>query len=145
MCLFFYHIFQTYYSNLNTEKDISTGLVGPLIICSKGIKADSDFKHTIIFFGEVDETQSWYFRKNVEKQYGRNSDLDLDDPDLVNNNRIQGVFDFLFLFYLLVWFGCYLWNSFCFVLQYVNTTMVNVLVSESRNLYLRSPLRSLKD
>jgi hypothetical protein len=43
----------------------------------------------------VDETQSWYFRKNVEKQYGRNSDLDLDDPDLVNNNRIQGVFDFL--------------------------------------------------
>jgi hypothetical protein len=82
--------------------------VGPLIICSKGIKADSDFKHTIIFFGEVDETQSWYFRKNVEKQYGRNSDLDLDDPDLVNNNRIQGVFDFLLLFYLLVLFGCYL-------------------------------------
>jgi hypothetical protein len=54
------------------------------------------------FFGEVDETQSWYFRKNVEKQYGRNSDLDLDDPDLVNNNRIQGVFDFLLLFYLVL-------------------------------------------
>lgn len=107
--LSFIIFFQTYYSHLNAEKDISTGLVGPLIICSKGIKADSDFKHTIIFFGEVDETQSWYFKENVEKQYGRSSDLDLDDPDLVNNNRIQGVFDFfLLLLYPLVWLACYL-------------------------------------
>ncbi|XP_052100865.1 hephaestin-like [Mytilus californianus] len=83
-------IAKTYFSTLDIEKDISTGLIGPIIICNKGVKAATDFKHSIIFFGEVDESMSWYFKENV-KRYGPGSNTNLNDTELINNNRIKVV------------------------------------------------------
>ncbi|XP_071171611.1 hephaestin-like isoform X2 [Mytilus edulis] len=83
-------IAKTYFSTLDIEKDISTGLIGPIIICNRGVKAATDFKHSIIFFGEVDESMSWYFKENV-KIYGPGSNTKLNDTELIDNNKIKVV------------------------------------------------------
>lgn len=88
--LYTYKYFQTYFSSLDIEKDISTGLLGPIIICNRGVKAATDFKHSIIFFGEVDESLSWYFKENVKK-YGPGSNTNLNDTELLDNNKIKGM------------------------------------------------------
>ncbi|XP_043913648.1 coagulation factor VIII isoform X1 [Protopterus annectens] len=58
-----------YYSNVNSEKDINSGLVGPLLICkakllnqsSNSLPAALDL---FLLFMTFDETKSWYFEEN---------------------------------------------------------------------------------
>ncbi|KAM5145444.1 coagulation factor VIII [Mantella aurantiaca] len=61
-----------YASFLNLQKDLASGLMGPLLICSKqtldrgGNQIVTD-KENILFFCIFDETLSWYHEENNEK------------------------------------------------------------------------------
>ncbi|KAL2081363.1 hypothetical protein ACEWY4_023216 [Coilia grayii] len=57
-----------YYSGVNPEKDISSGLIGPLLICRKGSLSEKplDVREFVLLFMTFDENKSWYYEKNYE-------------------------------------------------------------------------------
>uniref|UniRef100_A0A665V2I4 Coagulation factor V n=1 Tax=Echeneis naucrates TaxID=173247 RepID=A0A665V2I4_ECHNA len=58
----------TYYSGVNPEKDIHSGLIGPLLVCRKGTltKSPTDVREFMLLFMTFDESQSWYYERNRE-------------------------------------------------------------------------------
>ncbi|XP_076119380.1 coagulation factor V [Alosa pseudoharengus] len=58
-----------YYSGVNPERDINSGLIGPLLICRKGSKKpvrDEVSREFVLLFMTFDENKSWYYEKNYE-------------------------------------------------------------------------------
>ncbi|XP_020830327.1 coagulation factor V [Phascolarctos cinereus] len=61
-----------YYSAVNPEKDIHSGLIGPLLICRKGtLHKESnrpiDMREFALLFMIFDEKKSWYFDKKLKR------------------------------------------------------------------------------
>ncbi|XP_009996574.1 PREDICTED: coagulation factor V [Chaetura pelagica] len=61
-----------YYSDVNLEKDINSGLIGPILICQKGTFNKSDNNRTpirdfFLLFMVFDEEKSWYFDKGSRR------------------------------------------------------------------------------
>ncbi|XP_021237602.1 hephaestin-like protein 1 isoform X2 [Numida meleagris] len=60
-----------YYSTANFVKDTYSGLIGPLVVCRKGIldenglRKDIDREFTLLFM-VFDENKSWYLKENIE-------------------------------------------------------------------------------
>lgn len=74
-----------YHSHTNEEKDVASGLMGPMIVTRRGAaKADGTPKDVdrefIVSFHEVDENLSWYLEDNIQTYAG--------DPDSVNREEI---------------------------------------------------------
>ncbi|XP_047456763.1 coagulation factor V [Mugil cephalus] len=57
-----------YYSGVNPEKDIHSGLIGPLLVCRKGTleRTSTDTREFTLLFMTFDESQSWYHEENRE-------------------------------------------------------------------------------
>uniref|UniRef100_A0A8C7BTN7 Coagulation factor V n=1 Tax=Neovison vison TaxID=452646 RepID=A0A8C7BTN7_NEOVI len=59
-----------YYSAVNPEKDIHSGLIGPLLICEKGVLDKSntpmDMREFVLLFMIFDEKKSWYYEKKTQ-------------------------------------------------------------------------------
>ncbi|XP_014638930.1 PREDICTED: coagulation factor V [Ceratotherium simum simum] len=63
-----------YYSAVNPEKDIHSGLVGPLLICQKGtLHKESnmpvDMREFVLLFMVFDEKKSWYYEKKPKRSW----------------------------------------------------------------------------
>ncbi|XP_053562480.1 coagulation factor V [Bombina bombina] len=61
-----------YYSGVNPERDIHSGLLGPLLICKNGTldkysNRPFDAREFILLFMTFEEDKSWYFEKNMKK------------------------------------------------------------------------------
>lgn len=61
-----------YYSSQEPIRDPYTGLMGPLIICRKGILDERDSRKDVdkefaLFFSIMDENMSWYLSENIAK------------------------------------------------------------------------------
>ncbi|XP_038613808.1 coagulation factor V-like [Tachyglossus aculeatus] len=61
-----------YYSAVNPEKDIQSGLIGPLLVCHKGTlhkKSNQpvDTREFVLLFMIFDEEKSWYFDKKSKR------------------------------------------------------------------------------
>ncbi|KAG9346549.1 hypothetical protein JZ751_006860 [Albula glossodonta] len=61
-----------YYSNLNMEKDIHSGLIGPMIVCKPGTlhpfyNIQPGVQQFALLFTVFDETKSWYLEENIRK------------------------------------------------------------------------------
>ncbi|XP_070606072.1 coagulation factor V isoform X2 [Erythrolamprus reginae] len=68
-----------YYSAVHPEKDIHSGLIGPILICQKGMidkyNRPIDIREFVLLFMVFDEERSWYFEKSnkrtrTEKLFG---------------------------------------------------------------------------
>ncbi|KAF3843658.1 hypothetical protein F7725_002507 [Dissostichus mawsoni] len=57
-----------YYSGVNPERDIHSGLIGPLLVCREGTleKDIPDMREFTLLFMTFDESQSWYYDENQE-------------------------------------------------------------------------------
>lgn len=80
---------QPYYSR-TSQRDIPSGLFGPLIICSPTVPNDvvgSNLQQKVFIVGSVDETQSWYLEDNLKTYTGI---VDTDDPRFAEANAIRG-------------------------------------------------------
>uniref|UniRef100_A0A671Y3U2 ferroxidase n=1 Tax=Sparus aurata TaxID=8175 RepID=A0A671Y3U2_SPAAU len=57
-----------YYSGVNPERDVHSGLIGPLLVCREGtLKRELvDMREFTLLFMTFDESQSWYYEKNLE-------------------------------------------------------------------------------
>ncbi|OCT94736.1 coagulation factor V [Xenopus laevis] len=61
-----------YYSGVNPERDIHSGLLGPLLICKSGTlhkhsNRPLDTREFVLLFMTFEEEKSWYFEKNKKK------------------------------------------------------------------------------
>ncbi|XP_054829406.1 coagulation factor V [Eublepharis macularius] len=60
-----------YYSAVNPGKDIHSGLIGPILICRKGMLNKynklTDMREFVLLFMTFDEKKSWYFNKQAKK------------------------------------------------------------------------------
>ncbi|XP_026151896.1 coagulation factor V isoform X2 [Mastacembelus armatus] len=63
-----------YYSGVNPERDIHSGLIGPLLVCRQGtLDRDlTDMRDFMLLFMTFDESQSWYYEKNREMTQRKN-------------------------------------------------------------------------
>ncbi|KAM8909589.1 coagulation factor VIII isoform 2-T2 [Spinachia spinachia] len=60
-----------YYSTVDKEKDLNSGLIGPLVICKSGTLRTSrntqpNVEEFALLFHSFDETKSWYLEENLQ-------------------------------------------------------------------------------
>ncbi|KAG7260157.1 hypothetical protein CRUP_020888 [Coryphaenoides rupestris] len=62
-----------YYSGVNPERDIHSGLIGPLLVCRENTLNTklSNMMEFVLLFMTFDESQSWYYEKNSEMMRSR--------------------------------------------------------------------------
>ncbi|XP_061091962.1 coagulation factor VIII [Conger conger] len=85
-----------YYSNLNTEKDIHSGLIGPLIVCKTGTfhtlsKLQPGIQQFSLLFTVFDETKSWYLEENIQRFCRSTCTIKNDDPWFKIGNRFAAI------------------------------------------------------
>ncbi|KAJ8253052.1 hypothetical protein GJAV_G00208600 [Gymnothorax javanicus] len=59
-----------YHSGVHPEKDIHSGLIGPLLVCRKGTldqdQETANMRDFFLLFMTFDETKSWYYERNMD-------------------------------------------------------------------------------
>ncbi|XP_051877650.1 coagulation factor VIII [Pristis pectinata] len=90
-----------YFSNVDRDRDIASGLMGPLLICAKNmldsharpVKID---KAKYLYFSVFDENKSWYINENIEKYCEDPLQVNPDDPEFYASNLMHSINGFVF-------------------------------------------------
>nr|XP_021390197.2 coagulation factor VIII [Lonchura striata domestica] len=85
-----------YFSNVDLEKDLHSGLIGPLIICKQGVlsyvsRRQLAVQEFSLLFTIFDETKSWYFPENVDRNCRPPCQLQQDSPDFKRNHSFHAI------------------------------------------------------
>ncbi|XP_060944214.1 coagulation factor V [Limanda limanda] len=84
-----------YYSGVNPERDINTGLIGPLLVCREGTMSGNppNIREFTLLFMTFDESQSWLYEKNHEmmQRKSRRKYLDPYFKDKLKFQSINGI------------------------------------------------------
>ncbi|XP_031220563.1 coagulation factor VIII isoform X5 [Mastomys coucha] len=91
-----------YYSSfINPERDLASGLIGPLLICYKGSvdqrgnQMMSD-KRNVILFSLFDENQSWYITENMQRFLPNAAETQPQDPGFQASNIMHSINGYVF-------------------------------------------------
>ncbi|KAG9351427.1 hypothetical protein JZ751_022677, partial [Albula glossodonta] len=96
-----------YHSHINAERDVSSGLIGPILICKKGTllqmsnnqttlsrtDVDQDF---FLLFSIVNENLSWYLKENIQTFCFDPTGVDPDDEDFQESNTMHAINGYMF-------------------------------------------------
>ncbi|XP_005994800.1 coagulation factor VIII [Latimeria chalumnae] len=90
-----------YYSSIDPIRDVASGLMGPLVVCSKEtidfrgnlVKTDKD---KFLFFSVLDENKSWYLTENVQKYCKAPSTVNPEDPTFYDSNVMHSINGYAF-------------------------------------------------
>ncbi|XP_009570310.2 coagulation factor VIII isoform X2 [Cuculus canorus] len=85
-----------YFSNVDLEKDLHSGLIGPLIICRHGVlsfvfRRQLAVQEFSLLFTIFDETKSWYFLENMERNCRPPCRIQQDNPDFKRNHSFHAI------------------------------------------------------
>ncbi|XP_043830682.1 coagulation factor VIII [Dromiciops gliroides] len=85
-----------YFSDVDLEKDLHSGLIGPILICHPDKLNPSHGRQLTVqeftlFFTIFDETKSWYFAENMERNCKPPCKVQMDDPSFQRNNRFHSI------------------------------------------------------
>ncbi|XP_062440368.1 coagulation factor VIII [Rhea pennata] len=85
-----------YFSNMDLEKDLHSGLIGPLIICRRGVlsfvfRRQLAVQEFSLLFTIFDETKSWYFQENMERNCRPPCRIQQDNPDFKRNHSFHAI------------------------------------------------------
>ncbi|CAM4718286.1 coagulation factor VIII isoform X1 [Lepidochelys kempii] len=85
-----------YFSSVNLEKDLHSGLVGPLLICRPGILSPAFGRQLAVqefslLFTIFDETKSWYLAENMERNCPPLCQIQPDDPDFRRSSYFPAI------------------------------------------------------
>ncbi|XP_030064798.1 coagulation factor VIII [Microcaecilia unicolor] len=86
----------TYFSNVDSEKDLHSGLIGPLLICHPNILSRAFGRQLAIqefslLFTIFDENKSWYLTENIERNCRSPCPIWIEDPNFQNSNRFHAI------------------------------------------------------
>lgn len=89
-----------YHSHIDTPKDISSGLIGPLIICKKGTLTPNrppafDYEF-FLMFTVMDENTSWYIDENIQTFCTAATTVDKEDEDFQESNKMHSINGFVY-------------------------------------------------
>ncbi|XP_026127337.1 venom prothrombin activator oscutarin-C non-catalytic subunit isoform X1 [Carassius auratus] len=82
----------TYYSAVNPERDINSGLIGPLLVCRKGTLDEKPLgrREFVLLFMTFDENKSWYYEENRERIERKNKRAVM-DPNFTNKLKFDAI------------------------------------------------------
>ncbi|XP_020831238.1 coagulation factor VIII isoform X3 [Phascolarctos cinereus] len=85
-----------YFSDIDLEKDLHSGLIGPILICHPNKLNPSHGRQLTVqeftlFFTIFDETKSWYFTENMERNCKPPCKVQMDDFGFQRNNRFHAI------------------------------------------------------
>ncbi|KFO13279.1 Coagulation factor V, partial [Balearica regulorum gibbericeps] len=89
-------ITRLYHSAVDIERDIASGLIGPLLICKsealtqKGVQKKADGEQQAMF-AVFDENKSWYIEDNIRDYCSNPASLKRDDPKFYNSNIMHTI------------------------------------------------------
>uniref|UniRef100_A0A8C0H473 Coagulation factor VIII n=1 Tax=Chelonoidis abingdonii TaxID=106734 RepID=A0A8C0H473_CHEAB len=91
-----------YYSSINPVRDTASGLIGPLLICSKesmdqrGNQISKHFTKEFVLFSVFDENHSWYLAENIQRFCTDAATVNPQDPDFYASNVIHSINGYVF-------------------------------------------------
>uniref|UniRef100_A0A8C4VYJ8 ferroxidase n=1 Tax=Gopherus evgoodei TaxID=1825980 RepID=A0A8C4VYJ8_9SAUR len=91
-----------YHSHIDTPRDISSGLIGPLLVCKKGSLDDSSIQSTdaakgfALMYSIVDENLSWYIDANIKAFCLDPTTVDKEDEGFKNSNKMHAINGYIF-------------------------------------------------
>uniref|UniRef100_A0A6Q2ZD56 F5/8 type C domain-containing protein n=1 Tax=Esox lucius TaxID=8010 RepID=A0A6Q2ZD56_ESOLU len=85
-----------YYSTLNKEKDVHSGLIGPIVICKPGtlhplLNIQPNIQEYALLFHTFDETKSWYLEENIRRYCTPPCQARRDDPWFQLSNKFPAI------------------------------------------------------
>ncbi|KAB0393245.1 hypothetical protein E2I00_005860, partial [Balaenoptera physalus] len=85
-----------YFSDVDLEKDVHSGLIGPLLICrtntlSAAYGRQVTVQEFALFFTIFDETKSWYFTENMERNCRAPCNIQMEDPTFREKYRFHAI------------------------------------------------------
>lgn len=85
-----------YFSDVDLEKDMHSGLIGPLLICrantlSSARGRQETVQEFALLFTIFDETKSWYFTENMERNCRSPCHIQMEDPFFRENYRFHAI------------------------------------------------------
>ncbi|XP_074962094.1 coagulation factor V [Phalacrocorax aristotelis] len=89
-------ITRLYHSAVDIERDIASGLIGPLLICKsealtqKGVQKKADVEQQAMF-AVFDENKSWYIEDNIKDYCSNPASVKRDDPKFYNSNIMHTI------------------------------------------------------
>lgn len=77
------------------ERDLHSGLIGPLVICKAGTKRTrhnllQDVQEVSLLFHTFDETKSWYLKENLQRYCAPPCRANTEDPWYHMSNKFAG-------------------------------------------------------
>uniref|UniRef100_A0A3P8Q0C1 F5/8 type C domain-containing protein n=1 Tax=Astatotilapia calliptera TaxID=8154 RepID=A0A3P8Q0C1_ASTCA len=85
-----------YYSTVDKEKDLHSGLIGPLVICKPGtLRPNENTQPGIqafsLLFHTFDETKSWYLEENLKRHCAPPCQVNAEDPWYHTSNKFAAI------------------------------------------------------
>ncbi|GAA6225317.1 coagulation factor VIII-like [Lates japonicus] len=82
-----------YYSTVDKEKDLHSGLIGPLVICKSGILRthQPEVQEFSLLFHTFDETKSWYMEENLSRHCAPPCQANTEDPWYHISNKFAAI------------------------------------------------------
>lgn len=86
-----------YYSTTDLVKDLYSGLIGPVVVCQKGIlnakgrRTDVDREFALLFL-VFDENESWYLEDNIRIYLNKElPEIDRENSAFIQSNRMHAI------------------------------------------------------
>ncbi|KAK2849050.1 hypothetical protein Q5P01_008884 [Channa striata] len=85
-----------YYSTVDKEKDLHSGLIGPLVICKPGTlhtrqNRQPNIQEYALLFHTFDETKSWYLEENLRRYCAPPCRVNTEDPWFHDSNKFAAI------------------------------------------------------
>uniref|UniRef100_A0A670Y626 ferroxidase n=1 Tax=Pseudonaja textilis TaxID=8673 RepID=A0A670Y626_PSETE len=88
-----------YHSHIKSPKDISSGLIGPLLVCKKDSTSTSladKYKGFALMFSNIDENISWYLDENINTFCLDPSTVNKQDEDFQFSNMMLSINGYMY-------------------------------------------------
>lgn len=85
-----------YYSTVDKERDLHSGLIGPLVICKSGTlrthqNTQRDVQEFALLFHTFDETKSWYLEESLQRHCAPPCQANTEDPWYHISNKFAAI------------------------------------------------------
>uniref|UniRef100_A0A8C7JXZ2 Hephaestin n=1 Tax=Oncorhynchus kisutch TaxID=8019 RepID=A0A8C7JXZ2_ONCKI len=84
-----------YYSTVDVNKDLYSGLIGPLVICRRSYARSFGLKKEVeefaLLFMVFDENESWYLDDNIKTNIKTPTRNIKEDEDFIESNKMHGI------------------------------------------------------